>query len=89
MPAHAAPPPYWHVAVRTVVLHIVMDCLYVVLQLVIQRKPSSTDSARERLDTIGRMKSSNVPAQIKRRSEFLTTNITGVVGSTMTKIVLF
>ena len=52
MSGHTAPPPHQEVAVRTPIFLVLVDGLYVFLQLVFQREPFTTVVAGQRLHAV-------------------------------------
>ena len=57
MSGHTAPSSYQEVAVRTPIFLVLVDGLYVFLQLVFQREPFTTVVAGQRLHAVSRVES--------------------------------
>ena len=66
MSGHTAPPPHQEVAVRTPIFLVLVNGLYVFLQLVLQREALATLMTGKRLDPVSWVKPREMSVEVER-----------------------
>ena len=88
MSGHTAPPPHQEVAVRTPIFLVLVNGLYVFLQLVLQREPFTTVVAGQRLHAVSWVESGEMSVEVDRRGEGLQADCASVVWAAVAEGVL-